>query len=179
MIGWTEFDMKKKDDFVYFTGISHDADTCFTFINLLRQQESVQGFPGEVLPSTAFYFSKQSITDWNSLLSYSDLQGYATAGRTAEMQNRDRELSHYLMENTGHDLVACLFQREDTLQEDAAAVLSLSVLDVTEAERMLRSLVNTAPAEEGIRKTRITFCYIPPIRLTLSIGSLKQRCLRN
>ena len=62
------------------------------------------------------------------------------------------------MENTGHDLVACLFQREDTLQ-DAAAVLSLSVLDVTEAERMLRSLVNTAPAEEGVRKSRITFCY--------------------
>lgn len=158
MIGWTEFDMKMKDDFVYFTGISHDADTCFTFINLLRQQESVQGFPGEVLPSTAFYFSKQSITDWSSLLSYSDLQGYATAGHTTEMQNRDRVLSHYLMENTGHDLVACLFQREDTLQ-DAAAVLSLSVLDVTEAERMLRSLVNTAPAEEGVRKPRITFCY--------------------
>lgn len=43
-----------------------------------------------------------------------------------------------------------------------AAVLSLSVMDVTEAERMLRSLVNTAPAEEGMgRNSRITFCYTP------------------
>ncbi len=158
MMGWTEFDMKMKDDFIYFTGVSHDADTCFNFINLLRQQESVKGFPSEVLPSTAFYFSRQSITDWTSLLSYGDMQAYATAGRTTEMQERNRELSCYLMENTGHDLVACLFQQEDTLQ-GAAAVLSLSVLDVTEAERKLRSLVNTAPAEEGVKTPRITFCY--------------------
>lgn len=35
-------------------------------------------------------------------------------------------------------------------------------MDETEAERMLRSLVNTAPAEEGMgRNSRITFCYTP------------------
>jgi hypothetical protein len=50
MMGWTEFDMKMKDDFIYFSGITHDADTCFAFINQLRQQQSVKGFPGEVLP---------------------------------------------------------------------------------------------------------------------------------
>ena len=161
MMGWTEFDMKLKDDFIYFSGISHHVDTCSTFINVIRQQESVKGFPGETLPSTAFYFSKQGITDWASLLSYGDRQEYATAGRTGEILNRDRELSRYLAENTGQDLVACLFQREDSLM-GPAAVLSISVMDVTEAERMLRSLVNTAPAEEGMgRNSRITFCYTP------------------
>ena len=159
MMGWTEFDMKLKDDFIYFSGISHHVDTCSTFINVIRQQESVKGFPGETLPSTAFYFSKQGITDWASLLSYGDRQEYATAGRTGEVLNRDRELSRYLAENTGQDLVACLFQREDSLM-GPAAVLSLSVMDVTEAERMLRSLVNTAPAEEGMgRNSRITFFF--------------------
>ena len=159
MMGWTEFDMKLKDDFIYFSGVSHYVDTCFNFINVIRQQESVKGFPGETLPSTAFYFSKQGITDWASLLSYGDTQEYATAGRTSEVLNRDRELSRYLAENTGQDLVACLFQREDSLM-GPAAVLSLSVMDVAEAERMLRSLVNTAPAEEGTgRNSRITFCY--------------------
>lgn len=162
MMGWTEFDMKLKDDFIYFSGISHNVDTCFTFINVIRQQESVKGFPGETLPSTAFYFSKQGITDWSSLLSYGGgMQDYAMTGRTGEVMNRDRELSRYLAENTGQDLVACLFQREDSLM-GSAAVLSLSVMDVTEAERMLRSLVNTAPAEEGTdRNSRITFCYTP------------------
>ena len=161
MMGWTEFDMKLKDDFIYFSGVSHYVDTCFNFINVIRQQESVKGFPGETLPSTAFYFSKQGITDWASLLSYGGTQEYATAGRTSEVLNRDRELSRYLAENTGQDLVACLFQREDSLM-GPAAVLSLSVMDVAEAERMLRSLVNTAPAEEGTgRNSRITFCYTP------------------
>lgn len=159
MVGWTEFDMRMKDDFIYFSGISHDADTCFTFVNLLRHQESVKGFPGETLPSTAFYFSRQGITDWTSLLSYGDARGYATEGRTSEVQQRDRELSRYLMENTGQDLVACLFQREDTLQ-GAAAVLSLSVVDVTEAERILRAFVNATSADEGRKIPRITFCYI-------------------
>ena len=88
---------------------------CFNFINVIRQQESVKGFPGETLPSTAFYFSKQGITDWASLLSYGGTQEYATAGRTSEVLNRDRELSRYLAENTGQDLVACLVQREDSL----------------------------------------------------------------
>lgn len=159
MMGWTELEMKLKDDFIYFSGVSHDADSCFTFINVLRQQESVKGFPGGTLPSTAFYFSKQGITDWTSLLSYSNELEYATEGRTDEVLNRDRELSRYLKENTGQDLVACLFQREDSLV-GPAAVLSLSVLDVVEAERMLNSLVTTAPKEEYIEKTpRITFCY--------------------
>lgn len=159
MIGWTEFDMKMRDDYIYFSGISHIADTCFTFINVLRQQESVKGFPGESLPSTAFYFSKQSVSDWTSLLSYGNGQGHTVPGRTGEVMNRDRELSRYLIENTGHDLIACLFQREDTLMRPAA-VLSLSVADVAEAERMLRSLVSTASVEDGVRKkSRITFCY--------------------
>ena len=158
MMGWTEFDMKMKDDFIYFSGITHDADTCFAFINQLRQQQSVKGFPGEVLPSTAFYFSRQGITDWVSLLSYGNVQRQSVPVRTSEVQNRDKEFSRYLMENAGQDLVACLFQREDTLQ-GAAAVLSLSVADVTEAERMLRALVNAASADEGRRNPRITFCY--------------------
>ena len=158
MMGWTEFDMKMKDDFIYFSGITHDADTCFAFIKQLRQQQSVKGFPGEALPSTAFYFSRQGITDWASLLSYGNAQEQNGAVRTSEVQNRDKEFSRYLMENAGQDLVACLFQREDTLQE-AAAVLSLSVSDVTEAERMLRSLINTVSTEGRGKTPLITFCY--------------------
>ncbi len=158
VMGWTEFDMKMRDDFIYFSGITHDADTCFTFINQLRQQQSVQGFPGEVLPSTAFYFSRQGVADWASLLSYGNEQERNGGVYTSEVRNRDKEFSRYLMENAGQDLVACLFQHEDTLQ-DAAAVLSLSVADVAEAERMLRVLVDTAPADEGRKAPRITFCY--------------------
>ena len=158
MMGWTEFDMKMKDDFIYFSGITYDTDTCFTFINQLRQQQSVKGFPGEALPSTAFYFSRQGITDWASLLSYGNTQGQSVAACTGEVRNRDKEFSRYLIENAGQDLLACLFQREDTLQ-GVAAILSLDVADVTEAERMLRTFVDTAPADGGRRNSRVTWGY--------------------
>lgn len=158
LMGWTEFDVKLRDDFIYFTGISHEADTCFTFMSVLRQQESVKGFPEETLPSTAFYFSKQGVTDWTSLLAYNDQRLSTDLLSTDGVHSRDKELSRYLMENAGQDLVACLFQREDTLQE-AAAIISLSVADVTEAERMLRSLIHTFPPIAGENNSRITYCY--------------------
>lgn len=160
MMGWTEFDMEMKDDYIYFTGVSHDSDTCFAFINQLRQQASVKGFPGEVLPSTTFYFSKQSVTDLPSLLAYGDSREFISAGADGDggMQERNREISRYLVENTGHDLVTCLFQRKDTLR-GAAAVLSLSVPDVAEAEKMMHSLTNVTSTVEKHKNHRVTFCY--------------------
>lgn len=159
MIGWTEFDMKLKDDFIYFSGISHDVDSCFTFINALRQQEAVKGFAGEVLPYTTFYLSRQGITDWASLLAYGERREFAIAHRTGEILDRDKELSRYLIENTGRDLVAFLFQREDSLS-GPAAVMALSINNALEAEKMLRSLVEAAPLEEGERRnSRFSFYY--------------------
>lgn len=140
IVGWTKFDMKLKDDFIYFSGISQDADSSFAFINLLRQQGAVKGFPGGVLPSTAFYFSKQSVTDWNALLDYNNMHKYAS-GHVVEMQSQDKQLSTYLMENAGRDLVACLFQREDSLL-GPAAVLSLTMPDIAGAETMLRTFAD-------------------------------------
>lgn len=159
MAGWTEFDMKLKDDYIYFSGVCHDADTCATFMDVLRSQESVKGFPGESLPSSAFYFTKLGVTDWTSLLSYNGMRQSAALPRAADtVMDRNRELSYYLMENGGHDVVACLFQREDTLQS-AAAVLSFAVADVPEAERRLRSLVKAIPSEVRGDRASITLCY--------------------
>lgn len=159
MIGWTEFDMKLKDNFIYFSGISHDVDTCLAFINVLHQQKTVKGFPGEALPSTAFYFSRHGTVDWSSMLSLSGAQEYSEMVETGEVREWNEKLSRYLIENAGRDLVTCLFQREDTLSLPAT-VMSLPVANVTEAERLLRSIAETAPVEVGLKKkSRITFYY--------------------
>jgi len=148
-MGWTEFDMNTKDDFIYFTGITHVADSSLAFIKQLLKQQAVEGFPGEALPFTTYYFNRQGIADWASLLSYRDTsKQHAAAGASEDVRNTDRDISRYLMENAGQELLACLFCREDTAQGDAA-VLRLPVPDVMEAERLLRSLVDTAPAGEG------------------------------
>lgn len=159
VIGWTEFDMKLKDDFIYFSGASHDVDTCFTFMNALLQQNAIKGFPGDALPSTAFYFSKQGVTDWPALLSYSEMRGYIKADEGEIVNEWNQKLSRYLIENTESDLMTCLFQRQDTLL-GPAAVMSLSVADLGEAERMLRSLIDATSAESGVEhKKHPTFCY--------------------
>lgn len=150
MIGWTEFNMKLKGDFIYFSGLSHDVDTCFTFINALRQQESVKGFSGDILPSATFYFSKQGSTDWPSLLAYSESQQHQEIEMTTEVYEMNKRLSRYLIENTGNDLITCMFQRKDSLMEPAA-IMSLPVSDTSEAEQMLRPIVSKTSA----------FCYTP------------------
>lgn len=161
MIGWTEFDMKLKDDFIYFSGVSCDVDTCATFINVLRQQGAVEGFPGDLLPSTTLYFSRQGVTDWASFLSFCEMQEYTKMPEMKEVQGQDKELSRYLIENVGLDLVSCLFHREDSLL-GTAAVVSLSLTDADEAENRLRSLVETSSVRMGVRKnTLITICYTP------------------
>lgn len=55
--GWTEFDMKMNGDAIYFSGVSHDTDTCLTFMNVLRQQQPGGGFPGRY--PAGFYFFLQ------------------------------------------------------------------------------------------------------------------------
>ncbi len=54
--GWTEFDMKLNGDAIYFSGISHDTDTCLTFMNMLRRQQSLEGFPGGYSSGVHFLF---------------------------------------------------------------------------------------------------------------------------
>ena len=172
MMGWTEFDMKMKRWFYLFSGITHDADTCFAFIKQLpassNQSELASGW------STAlhrFYILGRQGISWTgrSLLSYGNAQEQNGQSRTRKCRIEIRNFPAILFwKCRARPRVACLFQREDTLQ-DAAAVLSLSVADVTEAERMLRTLVNTASADEGRKTPRITFGYTVNM-YTWSIG---------
>lgn len=146
--GWTEFEMKMKDDVLYFSGTSHDTDTCLTFMNTLRKQQAVQGFPDDILPATTFFFSKRSSSDLRSMFAFTAGQEYATVTYSDYIKSRDEELLRYLEENGGQEIMTCLFQPADTAASPAA-VMSIPVNDTPEAERVLKNLIATAPAEEG------------------------------
>lgn len=157
--GWTEFDMKMHGNIIYFSGVSHDSDTCFTFMNMLRRQQPVRGFPGDILPASTFFFSKRSVSDLASMLRFTKRQEYGATTYSGFIRERDEELSRYLQENGEHDLMTCLFQRGDTLTQPAA-VMSVPVRDVTEAERLLRRLIEGVSLEESMPPMpRATFCY--------------------
>lgn len=144
--GWTEFDMKLNGDVLYFSGISHDTDTCMTFMNMLRKQRPVEEFPGDVLPATTFFFNKRSATDMQSMFEFTARQEYAQATYSDYIKDRDAELLDYLKNNAAGEIMTCLFQASDTASKPCA-VMSLPVQDVTQAERLLRNMIKLTPKE--------------------------------
>ena len=167
--GWTEFDMKLNGDAIYFSGISHDTDTCLTFMNMLRRQQSLEGFPGAILPVSTFFFSQRSVSDLQAMFDFTSGQEYATATYSDYISARDEALLFYLKENGKHDIMTCLFHRNDTLAFPAA-VASLPVDDMVQAERMLKSLIDNTPKEEDAPSVPpVTFCYTPNRAYTLYV----------
>lgn len=147
MGGWMEFDMKMNGDAIYFSGVSHDTDTYLTFMNMLRKQQPVEEFPGHMLPSSTFFFSKRSATDMQSVFDFTAEQEYAQATYSDYIKERDVELLDYMKDNANSEVVTCLFQTVDTVAKPYA-VMVLPLKDVTHAEQMLHNLVRTTPKEK-------------------------------
>ncbi len=163
LMGWTKFDMKLKENFIYFSGACRDVDSSFSFINMLSKQEVLEGFPGEYLPSTTYYFSRQSVVNWDSLLSLehvSDTRKEMSVA--ADVLASNKIFSTYLMENAGNNMLACLFYENDTTGRQAE-VLSIPVFDIERAEKNLRYWVSSVSAKliDNNEAGRITLHYTP------------------
>lgn len=156
--GWTEFEIKMKDNALYFSGTSHDTDTCLTFMNTLRKQQAVQDFPDKFLPATTFFFSKRSASNLRTMFAFTAGQEYSTVTYSEAIKSRDEELLRYLEENSGKEIITCLFHFTDSTASPAA-VMSVPVDDVPSAERVLKKLIARAPAEEsGSMAPRAVHC---------------------
>lgn len=149
MGGWMEFDMKMNGDAIYFSGISHDTDTCLTFTNMLRRQQSVEEFPGHLLPASTFFFSNRSATDMQSVFDFTAGQEYAHATYSDYIKERDVELLDYMKNNAGGEIATCLFQTADTVRKPHA-IMSLSLKEVVSAERALHHLIRATPKEKDM-----------------------------
>lgn len=147
--GWTEFDMKFNENAIYCSGISHGADSTRTFMNVLRVQEPVEGFPGALLPSSAFFYDRLAISDRKVMFGFTARQEYARATYSDYIKQRDEEWMTFLDDFAGESVTACLFRSQDTLDTAPYAVMAIPVKDEQMAERRLRSLLHTTPAEEG------------------------------
>ncbi|MEG1563198.1 MAG: DUF3352 domain-containing protein [Bacteroides sp.] len=147
--GWTEFEIRMNGRSLYFSGTSHDTDTCLTFMNMLRKQQAIEGFPGDILPASTFLFSKRSVSDLQSMFNFTVGRDYAKTIHSNYIKVRDDELLRYLEANGGTEITTCLFVRKDTLPYPAA-VMSIPVNNVTEAEWLLKDLLKAMPKEEGV-----------------------------
>lgn len=144
---WAEFDLKLNETAIYCSGISHGSDTTRTFINALRRQQPVEGFPGEQLPLSTFFYDCWAISDMDAMCSFTAEQEYAKATYSDYIKERDEEWMDFLKTYAGDQVISCLFEPKDTLSEYPCAVMSVPVKNMSQAERRLQSLLYTSPKE--------------------------------
>lgn len=144
--GWTEFDVRMGGKTLYFTGVSHDTDTCLTFMNVLRKQRAIEGFLPESLPATTFFFSRRSVSDLQTVFDFTSEQAYLDSAQSSYMHARDAELIAYLQENGGVEMMTCVFENKDTAAVPAV-VMSFSINDPPGAERMFKNLLKMTPGD--------------------------------
>lgn len=144
---WAEFDMKLNENAIYCSGISHGSDSTHTFINALRRQQAVEGFPGDRLPVSTFFYDCWAISDMDAMCRFTAEQEYAKATYSDYIKARDEEWIDFLKMHAGEQVTSCLFQSKDTLQPHPCAVMSIPVKNVLQAERRLQSLLYTTPKE--------------------------------
>lgn len=145
---WAEFDMKFNEDAIYCSGISHGVDSTLTFINALRKQKAVDGFPGAYLPSSTFFYDRWALSDREAMFGFTARQEYAKATYSDYIKKRDEEWISFLNDNAGESVMSCLFLSKDTLDKMPCAVMSIPMKDEQIAERRLQSLLYATPKEE-------------------------------
>lgn len=144
---WAEFDLKLNETAIYCSGISYGSDTTRTFMNALRHQQPIEGFPGERLPASAFFYNSWAISDMEAMCGFTAEQEYAKTAYSDYIKERDEEWMEFLKTYAGDQMISCLFESKDTLDRRPCAVLSIPVRDVPLAEGRLESLLYTSPKE--------------------------------
>lgn len=146
---WAEFDLKWKDEAIYCSGISYGNDSVRNFINAMRKQEPIEGFPGNRLPSTTFFYNCWSFSSPEPVYEFTRLREHQEAD-SGYVKERDAEWMDFLEEHASGSIMSCLFLPKDTATHPCA-ILSVSMKNGKEAERHLQALLHNTPPESGKR----------------------------
>ena len=122
---WTEFNVNLSNDAIYLSGISYDADSCATFVNTLRTLKPVGNFPGSMLPASAFFFSKVSISDLDKIFGFTSRHTYTKATYSNTIMVADEAVQEFLREYAGDDVTTCMFHQKDTAAGTPHAVMNI------------------------------------------------------
>lgn len=142
---WVGFDVQLNENAVYCSGMSHEVDSTHTFMNVLRAQKPIEGFPGANLPVTTFLYHRWAISDRSSFLNFTTRQEYAKVAYSDYVKQRDKEWTAFLNDFAAESFLSCLFRSKDTLNVAPCAVVCIPVKDEQPAERRLQSLLYTTP----------------------------------
>ncbi|MGI6793805.1 DUF3352 domain-containing protein [Bacteroides sp. KG68] len=145
---WVEFEIKLNENAIYCSGMSHGVDSACTFMNVLRTQKPIEGFPGANLPISTFFYDRWAISDRSSFFQFTSHQEYAKSAYPDCIKQRDEECTAFLNDIAGESLLFCLFGSKDTLNALPCAVVCIPIKDELMAERRLQSLLYATPKDE-------------------------------
>lgn len=146
---WVEFDMKFSEEAIYCSGVSHGADSTRTFINALRVQKPIEGFSGDNLPSSTFFYNHWAMSDREVVFRFTASQKYAKATYSDYIRQRDEDWLAFLDEFAGESVMSCLFRSENAAGDPPFAVMRIPMKDELAAEHRLQALLYATPKEEG------------------------------
>ena len=139
---WAEFDLQLNEDAIYCSGVSYGSDTTRTFMNALKQQQPVEGFFGEQLPMTTFFYTCWALSDRQAMFDFTSHMAYSQAVYSENVKQNDRRWMDYLDRCAQGRVLSCLFYPR---QADSScfpyAVLRIPLKNRAFAEQELKRLV--------------------------------------
>lgn len=135
---WAEFDLKFGERAIYCTGMSHGSDSTFTFINALRKQEPIEGFFGNCLPASTFFYNSWALSDKPSVFAFTSRQEHVKAVYTADAKAEDDEWKAFWETYGGDRMLSCQFLSKDTADRYPCAVMRIPMSRAADAEAYLR-----------------------------------------
>ena len=146
---WMAFNLKVADTAVYCLGVSYESDSIrHSFVNTLRKQQNISGYAGDYLPASTLLYECWSMTDKQSLWSFTASQDYLSAPYSPYMADRDREWLAYLQDCTDSQAISCVFRPEELSEREPCAVVIIPLLDEAEAKQRFFSWLHATPREK-------------------------------
>lgn len=147
---WTEFNLGLNGEVIYLSGISHEVDSSANFVNMIRAQEAMDEFPGDILPASTFFFAQASISDLGSVLDFTTHHVCAEAVEEAVVAKSNEKINDFLRDCAGAAVTTCMFHYDDTLSGVPHTIASIPVHNTSRARRQLANLYRSAPRSEMV-----------------------------
>lgn len=163
---WTEFSMKMDGDAIYFSGIHYGENSDNTFMDVLRKQRDITGFPGTVLPSATYFFHKMSISDLSDLYMFTSAQEYARNPPSQHTASNDREFFYFLQEFAGETLTGAQFI-EDSTEDNPCVVLRIPLKNAANAEKSLSRLITLSHGSGNFNLPEDSVMYVSSERYSI------------
>lgn len=148
---WCGFDLRLDGDVIYCAGMYNDTDSLSnTYMNALRRQQALKGFPDAYLPTSTFYYHCWSASDKKAILRYADSLHYVPSFYGTNVEQWHKAYADFWLDYGGESMISAYFMSTDAADKRPCSVLISSLKNELSAERQLRSLLYAIPYDKGL-----------------------------